>query len=73
MSASSNWQNIAERLAESGWSWRHVTLTNRATPDLQSAATDAEAARALVPYWHYVKDILIPQIQAAQKKASEVK
>ncbi|MGH9494653.1 MAG: hypothetical protein ACRD3B_06615 [Candidatus Sulfotelmatobacter sp.] len=44
---------------------------NRATPDLQSAATDAEAARALVPYWHYVKDILIPQIQAAQKKAKD--
>jgi hypothetical protein len=33
----STWQNIAERLAESGWSWRHVTLINRATPDLHVA------------------------------------
>jgi len=33
----STWQNIAERLAEAGWSWRHVAFLNRATPDLHVA------------------------------------
>jgi hypothetical protein len=41
---------------------------NRSTPDLASAQKDAEAALALVPYWHYVKDILMPQIEKAQTK-----
>jgi hypothetical protein len=38
---------------------------NRNTPDLKAAQADAAAALALVPYWHYVRDILIPQIQEA--------
>ncbi len=38
---------------------------NRATPDLAAAEEHARAARALVPYWHYVRDILLPQIQRA--------
>jgi hypothetical protein len=46
---------------------------NRTAPDLKAAQQDAEAALAIVPCWHYVKDILLPQIQmshnAAQKKA----
>jgi hypothetical protein len=42
---------------------------NRTTPDLNAAHNYAEAALKLVPYWHYVRDILIPQIQAAQAKA----
>ena len=42
---------------------------NRTTPDLNAAEQDAEAALKLVPYWHYVRDILMPQIQAAQAKA----
>ena len=46
---------------------------NRTAPELKSAQVDAEAALALVPYWHYVKDILIPQIQTAQTKASQSK
>jgi len=41
---------------------------NRTTPDLKAAAEDAQAALHLVPYWHYVRDILMPQIQAAQAK-----
>ncbi len=43
---------------------------NRTTPDLKAAQADAQAALAIVPYWHYVKDILMPQIQKAQNKAS---
>jgi len=42
---------------------------NRTTPDLNAAEQDAQAALKLVPYWHYVRDILMPQIHAAQAKA----
>jgi hypothetical protein len=42
---------------------------NRTTPDLVAAEQDAQAALKLVPYWHYVHDILEPQIHAAQAKA----
>jgi uncharacterized protein YciI len=42
---------------------------NRTTPDLNAAEQDAQAALKMVPYWHYVRDILMPQIQAAQAKA----
>ena len=42
---------------------------NQTTPDLNAAEQDAQAALKLVPYWHYVRDILMPQIQAAQAKA----
>jgi len=42
---------------------------NRITPDLNAAEHDAQAALKLVPYWHYVRDILMPQIRAAQAKA----
>ncbi len=42
---------------------------NRTTPDLNVAEQDAQAALKLVPYWHYVRDILVPQIRAAQAKA----
>jgi hypothetical protein len=41
---------------------------NRTTPDLNAAEQDAQAALKLVPYWHYVRDILEPQIHAAQAK-----
>ena len=39
---------------------------NRTTPDLNAAEQYAETALKLVPYWHYVRDILLPQIRAAQ-------
>jgi len=42
---------------------------NRTTPDLEAADRYAQAALKLVPYWHYVRDILMPQIQTAQAKA----
>jgi predicted methyltransferase len=42
---------------------------NRTTPDLNAAEKDAQSALELVPYWHYVRDILMPQIRAAQAKA----
>ena len=42
---------------------------NRTAPDLNAAEQDAQAALKLVPYWHYVRDILMAQIRAAQAKA----
>jgi hypothetical protein len=41
---------------------------NRAKPDLTAAENNAKAALKLVPYWHYVRDILKPQIEQAKKK-----
>jgi hypothetical protein len=29
MSTEKRWQRIAKRLAESGWSWRHIRLNDR--------------------------------------------
>jgi hypothetical protein len=52
-----------ELLMNRAWSNLH-----RATPDLKAAQADSGAALALVPYWHYVRDILMPQIQDAQSK-----
>jgi hypothetical protein len=42
---------------------------NRSTPDLDAAERYAQSALKLVPYWHYVRDILLPQIQQAKKRA----
>jgi hypothetical protein len=42
---------------------------NRTTPDLTAAEQAAQAALKLVPYWHYVRDILMAQIRAARAKA----
>jgi hypothetical protein len=39
---------------------------NRTMPDLNAAEQYANSALALVPYWHYVRDILIPQIRDAK-------
>ena len=42
---------------------------NKTKPDAQAAQSDAEAALRLVPYWHYVRDILIKQIQDTLTKS----
>jgi hypothetical protein len=49
-----------ELLMNLAWSNLH-----RNTPDLSAARTYAQSALNLVPYWHYVRDILMPQIQKA--------
>ncbi|HEX4962348.1 MAG TPA: hypothetical protein VF173_16040 [Thermoanaerobaculia bacterium] len=40
-------------------------------PDLASAGDEARAALRLQPEWSYVRDVLLPQIEAAQKKAGK--
>ncbi len=41
---------------------------NRTSPDLKAAEENARAALAFVPYWHYVRDILMQQISDAKAK-----
>jgi hypothetical protein len=41
---------------------------NRTTPDLKAAEQYAQSALALVPDWHYVRDILMQQIRDAKAK-----
>jgi hypothetical protein len=41
---------------------------NRTNPDLDAAEKEARAALDLVPYWHYVRDILMQQIRDAKAK-----
>lgn len=41
---------------------------SRTAPDLNAAEQQAHAALALVPYWHYVRDVLVPQIQEANAR-----
>lgn len=53
-----------ELLMNLAWSNLH-----RDTPDLPAAEQYAQASLALVPYWHYVRDMLIPQIEDAKAKA----
>jgi hypothetical protein len=42
---------------------------NLSTPNLAAAEQYARSALALVPYWHYVRDILIPKIVTAKVKS----
>jgi hypothetical protein len=51
-----------ERLMSLAWSNLH-----RANPNAALAEKQARAALALVPHWHYVRDILLPQIQHAKR------
>jgi hypothetical protein len=42
---------------------------NMKSPDANAAERYAREALEVVPYWHYVRDILLPQILAAKAKA----
>jgi hypothetical protein len=42
---------------------------NGAHPDISAAERFAHAVLEIVPYWHYTRDILLPQILAAKEKA----
>ena len=44
------------------------TSLNQVTPDVAAAEKYAQEALALVPHWHYVKNILMPQIQKAKTR-----
>jgi tetratricopeptide (TPR) repeat protein len=53
-----------ELLMNLSWSSLHLTK-----PDLTAAEQYARSALELVPNWHYVRDILLPQIRDARAKA----
>jgi hypothetical protein len=40
-------------------------------PELYTAEKKARDALEIVPYWHYVRDILLPQILAAKESNRE--
>ena len=52
-----------ELLMNLSWSSLH-----RLKPDFGAAEQYANDALKIIPYWHYVRDILLPQIQAAKQK-----
>jgi len=52
-----------ELLMNLAWSY-----LNRSEPDLTAAEKNAHEALKLAPDWHYVRDILLPQIEAAKAK-----
>ena len=44
--------------------WSHL---NGGDKNVEAAERAAKAALAMVPNWHYLRDILLPQIRAARK------
>ena len=52
-----------ELLMNLAWSHLHAT-----PPDPVGAQKFADSALSLVPNWHYVRDILIPQIREARAR-----
>ena len=44
------------------------TLMSKKPADLNAAERNAHGALEIVPYWHYTRDILLPQILAAKEK-----
>jgi hypothetical protein len=67
-------QKPAEDALEPSWGEPELLMNlawsylSRTAPDVNAAEQNARAALQLVPYWHYVRDILLPQIQEAKKK-----
>lgn len=51
-----------ELLMNLAWANAHASK-----PDLKLAEQNANSALQIIPYWHYVRDILLPQIREAMK------
>lgn len=64
-------QKLAKDPLEPSWGEPELLMSlawgnlNRQKPDLQAAERYAKEALALVPYWRYLRDILMPQIRDA--------
>ena len=67
-------KNVASDALDPSWGEPELLMNlawfnlHRTAPDLNAAEQYARSALALVPYWHYVRDILMPQIQDAKAK-----
>ncbi len=46
------------------------SCAHKKMPDLDAAERYAREALAVIPYWHYTRDILLPQILAAKAKST---
>ncbi|HVE77552.1 MAG TPA: hypothetical protein VNA89_01760 [Gemmatimonadaceae bacterium] len=46
-------------------------IANMPQPDLDAAERHARAALAAVPHWHYVRDVLVPQIERQRGAGGE--
>jgi hypothetical protein len=46
------------------------TYLQKSPPDVEAAERYARQALEAVPHWHYLRDILMPQIAAAKTKGS---
>jgi hypothetical protein len=64
-------------LLEPGWgkpellmSLAYTQLTKN-PPEIENAERNARAALEIVPYWHYARDMLLPQIAAAKTKQAQ--
>ncbi|HEX8898227.1 MAG TPA: hypothetical protein VF751_05980 [Chthoniobacterales bacterium] len=44
---------------------------NKKPPELDKAKKNAQAALEIIPYWHYVRDVLMPQIMEAETTAKK--
>jgi tetratricopeptide (TPR) repeat protein len=64
----------SDDLLEPSWGKPELTMSlaycylNANSPDVNAAERYARNALEIVPYWHYVRDILLPQIVAAKAK-----
>src|SRR5437868_13112479 len=47
------------------------TQLTRNPPEIEKAERNARAALEIVPYWHYARDILLPQIAEAKAKQAK--
>lgn len=47
------------------------TQLSKTPPDVEKADRYARGALAIVPYWHYTRDVLLPQIAAAKAKQAK--
>ncbi|MFN2621359.1 MAG: hypothetical protein ABR611_00795 [Chthoniobacterales bacterium] len=47
------------------------TYLTKNPPELDQAEKNARAALEIVPYWHYTRDVLLPQIAQAKIKAKQ--
>ena len=67
-------QKVADGSLDPSWGEPELLMSlawsklNETTPELSAAEQNADSALQLVPYWHYVRDILLPQIREAKRK-----
>ena len=76
LEASRREKNSAHELLEPSWGEPELLMSlawanlNRETPDLQAAEDYARSSLQIVPYWHYVRDILMQQIRDAAARSN---